>query len=279
MDLFTYMLGKMTDVFFAGGKPNYSRYMTLYYFKLINIEETHPGLKDQLSKGSLSVLLSSNSFARQPVDMVVECTVNADAASRLTGISSFTQSLPATRQWALTRAARGVIVQALLEKASMSNKDNPSHELRNFRIKRDNQDLASISAKIDETINPFTDDLLEGSNLYVLSTGKSAPEGVKEDLLKFIQTGEEWKQEFIEGCTKDLDRFEKPIKRRRVKNPASAAVARKVKGKDAKLVVLKTTTDLLGRLVYLACTQAIDLARVFEYPLTPLPLCLAGINE
>ena len=190
VNLFTYMIGKMTDVFFAGGKQNYSRYMTLYYFKLLNIEETHPGLKDQLSKGSVSVQLSSNSFARQPVDMAVECTVNADAASRLTGISSFTQSLSATRRWTITRAARGVIVQALLEKASMSNKDSPSHELRNFRIKRDNQDLANISEKIDETINPFSDDLREDVNLYVLSTGKSAPKDVKEDLLNFIHTGE-----------------------------------------------------------------------------------------
>ena len=63
-----------------------------------------------------------------------------------------------------------------------------------------------------------------------------------------------------------------------MKNLASAAVARKVKGKDAKLVVLKTTTDLLGRLVYLACAQEIDLARVFEYPLTLLPLSLAAID-
>ena len=61
-------------------------------------------------------------------------------------------------RWALIRAARAVIVQALLKKAHMSNKDNPSHELRKFLIKRDNQDLTSISAKRDETINPFSDD-------------------------------------------------------------------------------------------------------------------------
>ena len=107
---------------------------------------------------------------------------------------------------------------------------------------------------------------------------KSAPEDVKEDLFKFIQTGEAWEQEFIDGCTKDPDRFRKPIKRMRVKNLARAAVARKVKGKDAKLVVLKTTTDLLGPLVYRAFTQEIDLASVFEYPLTPLPLSLAAID-
>ena len=31
VDLFNYMLGKMTDVFFDGGKPNYSRYITLLF--------------------------------------------------------------------------------------------------------------------------------------------------------------------------------------------------------------------------------------------------------
>ncbi len=56
--------------------------------------------------------------------------------------------------------------------------------------------------------------------------------------MKSVQTGEAWKQEFTEGCTKDPDRFEKPIKRRRVKDLVRAAVARKVKVKDAKLLCI-----------------------------------------
>ena len=62
-----------------------------------------------------------------------------------------------------------------------------------------------------------------------------------------------------------------------MRNFASAAVKSKVHGKQEKVVELKTTRDLLGRLVYLACTRKIDLDKVFAFPLTPVPLSLASI--
>ena len=54
-----------------------------------------------------------------------------------------------------------------------------------------------------------------------------------------------------------------------MRNFASAAIKSKVRGKHEKVVELKTTRDLLGRLVYLACTRKIELERVFPFPLTP----------
>jgi len=89
--------------------------------------------------------------------------------------------------------------------------------------------------------------------------------------------GEKWKDEFLQECLKDSSRFEKPLKRRKVRNFASVAIKSKIRGKDEKVVELKTTRDLLGRLVYLACTRKIELAKVFPFPLTPVPLSLASI--
>ena len=63
-----------------------------------------------------------------------------------------------------------------------------------------------------------------------------------------------------------------------MKNFASAAIKKnKVQGKHEKVLELKTTRDLLGRLVYLACTRKIDLEKVFPFPLTPVPFSLASI--
>ena len=76
---------------------------------------------------------------------------------------------------------------------------------------------------------------------------------------------------------KDPTRFERPLQRRKVNFFASVAVRSKVKGKDEKIVELKTTRDLMGRLVYLACTSNIELEMVFRFPLTPVPLSLASI--
>ena len=278
VDLFTFMLGEMIDIFFAANRHNYARYMCLYYLRLLNMDTTHPGIRQQLQRGGLSVRLSSNSFARQPVDQALESTINADAASRQTGIIAFHQSQGATRRWTVTRSARSTIVRHLFEKAAIRKDTDPSHELRKSNIGKFQRDLESISNMIETTMNPFAEPLLEDTNLYCLADGKKMPNEVKEDMLNIFHLGNKWKEEFLQQCFQDPARFEKPLHRRKVKNFASAATKSKVRGKHEKIVELKTTRDLLGRLVYLACTRKIELEKVFPFPLTPVPLSLASIH-
>jgi hypothetical protein len=63
--------------------------MVRYYLNLCNIDDTQPGLKDTLESGALSIRRTDKSFSRTAVDMTLEQMVNADAASRLTGIPAF----------------------------------------------------------------------------------------------------------------------------------------------------------------------------------------------
>ena len=63
--------------------------MVRYYLNLVNIDNTHPGVRQILENGALSIRRTDKAFSRTPVDMPLEQTVNADAASRLTGISVF----------------------------------------------------------------------------------------------------------------------------------------------------------------------------------------------
>ena len=67
--------------------------MAKYHLNLLNIDVTHPEVIQLLENGGLSVQHSKNSFARPPVDQAVEQTVNANAASHLTGISALSQSI------------------------------------------------------------------------------------------------------------------------------------------------------------------------------------------
>ncbi len=238
---------------------------------------THPGIKQQLEQGGLSVRLSSNSFARQPVDQALESTINADAASRHTGITAFHQSQGATRRWTVTRSARSTIVRHLFEKAGITKSTNPSHELRKSKISKFQGDLENISKMITATMNPFSDSLIDNTYLYCLADGKQMPEEVKHDMLNISILGREWKDEFLQECFKDITRFDKPIKRRNLKSFASVAIKSRVKCKNEKIVELKTTRDLMGKLLYLACTRKIELKEVFCFPLTPVPLSLASI--
>ncbi|KAK2165174.1 hypothetical protein LSH36_54g10027 [Paralvinella palmiformis] len=91
-DLFIYVLGEMCPIFFAGYRPNYARWVVRYYLNLVNMENSHPGIRHILQNDALSVKRSSRSFSRTPFDITLEQTVDADAASSLTGIAAFGRS-------------------------------------------------------------------------------------------------------------------------------------------------------------------------------------------
>ena len=55
LSLFIYSLGEMIPSFFASGQPNYSRWMMKYHLNLLNIDITHPGVKEFLEQGALSI--------------------------------------------------------------------------------------------------------------------------------------------------------------------------------------------------------------------------------
>ena len=50
----------------------------------LNVDNTHPGVREVLEKGALTIRRTSKSFSRAAVDLTLEQTVNADAASRKT---------------------------------------------------------------------------------------------------------------------------------------------------------------------------------------------------
>ena len=135
LELFTYSLEKMCYVFLVTNRHNYAHYMVRYLLNLINIEDSHPGLRQVLENGGLSNRRSAKSFSRNPVDMTLEQTVNADAASRLTGISAFSQSFSARQKWMVTKTVRSAVVGDLLEKSGVTKINDTSQELKPYRIK------------------------------------------------------------------------------------------------------------------------------------------------
>ena len=55
LDLLTYSLNKMIPLCFTTGHHNYARWLTMYVMKLLNIEDTHPGLKTPMQNESFSI--------------------------------------------------------------------------------------------------------------------------------------------------------------------------------------------------------------------------------
>ena len=69
----------------------------------------------------------------------------------------------------------------------------------------------------------------------------------QNDLLSCKQKEDFWLDKFVEGCFNDTIRFEKRVKRRKVRNFAPTAVKSKVRS--------RITRDPFGRLLYLSTVE------------------------
>ena len=134
LDLFIHSLRNICPIFFSCHRPNYARWMVRYLHNLLNMDITHPGVREALSNGALSIRRSSKGFSRNAVDITLEQTVNADAASHATGITAFTNSEQARKKWMLTMSPRSSIVGHLLVKAGLKTHEDVSKLLREHRI-------------------------------------------------------------------------------------------------------------------------------------------------
>lgn len=273
IDLFITMLTPIIDLFFATNRLNYARWMSKYQLDLMNLQDSHPGLRQILEEGGFSVRRTDNEFARIPVDLTLEQTVNADAASRMTGYTSSTNNYSSRLRWSVTKSSRAALVNEALTAVGMGN--TKSHnDLSPSRIKRDNEDLQKIVNQIESCANPFTLDT--NLPLINISTGKSTSEATSTSLLMVPEDGKNRHDSFVKECLESAERFEKPIRKHPLRTFASEGVVNRKAGKNSKEAQLKCTSALLGRIAFTAATKNIDLEHVFSFPLTPVPLTMCN---
>ena len=116
---------------------------------------------------------------------------------------------------------------------------------------------------MENTLSPFE---VHDNSLYVLSTGKAVSEVVKDDLLHIKHKSSQWHNE------EKNERFELPLKRRKIRSFADDAHKVELSTKEMQLKEAKCTRDMIERLLYLAISQKLDIGTVLSYPLTPVPL-------
>ena len=253
----------MYPLFFITNHSNYARYMVRYHLNLLNMDEMYPGARSVLESCGLSVRRSDKTFCGTPVDLTLEQTINADAASRFTGIAAFTNSIQARKRWFLTRSMRTSVLSHLFKLPGLNQNEDAVKELRHHQIERDNCDLDKIIQIIKNMRNPF-DQKLEKNELYCLSTGRATSNETASELLHCLELGNKYTETFKAECFENSLRFVKPIARRKVKNFSGNAIKTKIKVKDNTIKELKGTRDLFGRLLFLAAQNKVDLSVVFQ---------------
>ena len=157
----------------------------------------------------------------------------------------------------------------------MVRKEDVSRELHGSCIKRDERQLSTLIACIEQCMNPFAENT--SRVLFNLSTGKAATAATQHFLLGALQTGTRAMNEFIQRCVDDEHAFQKPIKKLKIATFAEEGikVSKRING---KIKEVKMERDMVGRLLMLSLNHKIDLKLVFGYPLAPVPLVFGHID-
>ena len=90
----------------------------------MNIKETHPDVEKQFRSGGFGVRRSEKPFARIPIDLTLEQTINADAASEKTGIRCSTNSISARQRWAKSHSMSMTVISSLLDDLGITSKED-----------------------------------------------------------------------------------------------------------------------------------------------------------
>ena len=269
VDLFTWGLTQATDIF-GTNRQNYARWMSKYQLDLMNITITHPGLKEMLLAGLFSIRRTDNQFSRVPVDLTLEQTINADAASRMTGYTDSTNNYSARLRWSATKGARAALIGVMLEIAGMNTTGDDQVHLTQSRIVRDNNDLQKLLKTIDGFANPFT---VESESLVNIQTGKAATSDITMSLLSVEQIGKGKHDTFVTECINDPTRFERPIAQNQLRTFADQG-AKNPRATNPVIKELRCTRDLFGRLDIIAAERKVDFEYLVTFPLTPVPLTM-----
>ena len=148
-------LCKLCPLFFSYDHPNYARYTTIYCLILLNLDRTHPGLKDLLKRNGLSVNRSGVPTSRNAVDITIEQTINRHAKSH-GGIIGFSHNYAAYYRWCMTRHSGAQYLQATTEMVDMDNTDSSSHkDIRKSEIQHSEADVRMAVDAISNFVNLF----------------------------------------------------------------------------------------------------------------------------
>ena len=144
LDLHVACLYKLCSLFFSYDHPNYARYTTIYYLILLNLDRTHPGLKDLLKRNGFSVNRSGVPTSRNGVDITIQQTIIRHAKSH-GGIIGFIRNYAAYYRWCMTRHSRAQYLQATMEMLNMDNTNSSSHkDIRKSEIQHTEADARRL---------------------------------------------------------------------------------------------------------------------------------------
>ncbi|GFT31310.1 uncharacterized protein TNCV_607581 [Trichonephila clavipes] len=143
-----------------GGRPlqcnqqNYA-WWTVKYYNLLKVAETHPDLYEEFKQSCFGIKLATKPFSRQPIDLVLEQTINAYAARSLIGVIHLKNSISARQWWARNHDVRSTIINQVYLEPGLSTHQDVSTDLNLHITWKNTKQLRQFIATFDLFINPF----------------------------------------------------------------------------------------------------------------------------
>ena len=103
---------------------NYARWLWRYYHNLLMLQESHPDVYADFKRGLFAVKRTTKTVSGSPIDLTLEQTINADAASQRTGISSLTNSISARQRREESHYLRTMLLSKTFEQLGMVKKED-----------------------------------------------------------------------------------------------------------------------------------------------------------
>ncbi|KAJ7372661.1 hypothetical protein OS493_017933 [Desmophyllum pertusum] len=179
--------------------PHLLRYLVWLELFLINLERTHPGAKELLTKGAIAVARSMIPGALSAVDKTMEETFMRFAKSS-GGFSGLYSKFGAYQKWCRTTSARAQFYERTLEMVDLiTDPDNPRtgrhRELEKAEITKSEQAILRVIDAVKNFTDPFT--IVAKDRLYCLASGAPVPLDAEADVLRAETVGKAAKSDFI----------------------------------------------------------------------------------
>nr|CAH7755290.1 unnamed protein product [Callosobruchus chinensis] len=84
--------------------------------------------------GTFGVKRTDKPYSRQPIDLTLEQTINADAANKLTGVSHTTNSISARQRWCKSHTLRSTIISHTMEQAGLRKGQTVQENIESFLL-------------------------------------------------------------------------------------------------------------------------------------------------
>ena len=270
-DLHLQSMRRMLPWFHAYDHVNYSRHLTYCWASQKNLHDNHPEIYEEFKRGNFSVKRSNGKFNALPPDQVIEQTINREQKGP-GGIIGISTSIAAKQRWVLTSHITAQLSLNFKSSLSLSQENQPPKDTGSKRQKFDETLVTSCIEMINQWNNPFE----PSEGIVNLSSGVTASEEIKEDLLKAKEIGERCLDEFLKSRIEsgEVSLYE-PIRKQKLKTFDNATKKKvlKVKGTD---VAVKADRQTFARLLLIQQQRGIDLKKVLTYELSSLPLSLAN---